>query len=445
MSGVWSLRNRLIALIALAALAVWALSGAWLYRGVLIESERMFDAALIETAHSVLAVVAHEVGDDGEDGVEVELESVDHAHRESLYFHVRDARNRVLFRSPGSPHGRLGDGKATGLTQRRVDAVDFRVYTLAFPGRKLRIDVAQPLSERARVSRATAVRLLLPGLVLALVLALGVYVIVRQVIAPIVRYSKGIDQHAPGAASKLAGDVLPQELRPVAAAIDGLLRRVDAALLHERTLTADAAHELRTPLAALRAQAQVALRAQDEQQRREALQSLITGVDRAARVVDSVLTLARLDARELDLAASPSVDLATLTQTVAAEFADRIERRGLSLSLRLQPLHARVDADAIAVLLRNLLDNALRHARSRIEVGLTDEQGRACWQVRDDGPGMSDEQRQRAFDRFYRAGGDGAGLGLAMVQRIARLHGGEARFVEGLDARGVGVEAAIAA
>jgi|CXWL01.1.fsa_nt_gi two-component system sensor histidine kinase QseC len=443
MSGVWSLRNRLIALIALAALLVWALSGAWLYRGVLIESERMFDAALIETAHSVLAVVAHEVGDDGEDGVEVELEAIDHAHRESLYFHVRDARNRVLFRSPGSPHERLGDRNATGLTQRRVDATDFRVYTLAFPARKLRIDVAQPLSERARVSRATAVRLLLPGLVLALVLALGVYAIVRQVIAPIVRYSEAIDQHAPGAASTLAGDTLPQELRPVTAAIDGLLRRVDAALLHERTLTADAAHELRTPLAAMRAQAQVALRAHDEQQRRDALQALIDGVDRAARVVDSVLTLARLDARELDRAASPSVDLVALTQAVTAEFGGRIERGGLSLTLRLQPVHARVDADAIAVLLRNLLDNALRHARARIDVGLAGEHGRAIWQVRDDGPGMSDDQRRRAFDRFYRAGGDGAGLGLAMVQRIAGLHGGEVKLIDGLDGHGLGVEAVI--
>jgi signal transduction histidine kinase len=448
MNGAWSLRNRLIALILLAALLVWALSGAWLYRGVLIESERMFDAALIETAHSVLAVVAHEVGDDGndgDDGVEVELEAVDHAHRESLFFHVRDARNRVLFRSPGSPHARLGDGKTTGLTQRRVEAADFRVYTLAFPARRLLIDVAQPLSERTRVSQSTALRLLLPGLVLALVLAVGVYAIVRQVVAPIVRYSEAIDQQAPGAASTLAGDALPQELRPVTAAIDGLLRRVDAALLHERTLTADAAHELRTPLAALRAQAQVALRAQDERQRREALQALIDGVDRAARVVDSVLTLARLDARELDPAASPSVNLDALTQAVTAEFASRIERRGLTLSLRLQPLRARVDADAITVLLRNLMDNALRHAHGRIEVALTGAHGRAIWQVRDDGAGMSEDQRQRAFDRFYRAGGDGAGLGLAMVQRIAGLHGGEARLVEGLAGRGVGVEAVIAA
>ncbi len=96
------------------------------------------------------------------------------------------------------------------------------------------------------------------------------------------------------------------------------------------------------------------------------------------------------------------------------------------------------------MLLRNLLDNALRHASGRIKVSLTNEQGRVTWRILDDGPGMSEEQRQRAFDRFYRAGGDGAGLGLAMVQRIARLHGGEARLIGGLDGRGLGVEAAIA-
>lgn len=438
----WSLRNRLIALIALAALLTWMLSSLWLYQGVVRETERLFDAALIETAHSVLAVVAHELDDEGEDETEIELESVDHAHHESLFFQVRDAQGQILFRSPGSPVAALGRERETGLANRQIEGVSYRIYTLARSEGGARIDVAQPLSDRSQVARASALRLLLPGLVLVLLLALCVYAIVRQVVAPIMRYCAEIDQLRPGAMQLPAGESLPRELQPVTQAIDSLARRVDVAFLHERTLTADAAHELRTPLAALRAQAQVALRSRDDEERRTALLALIAGVDRSTRVVDSALSLARLDARELDAESMEWVALNDLTQAIAEEFRGQAERRGLELKTTVAPISLRVDADACAVLLRNLLDNALRHARQRVELSLIARADGAVWRVQDDGPGMSAEQRQRAFDRFYRASGSGgAGLGLAMVQRVAQLHRGGVAIIDGLDGVGVGVEA----
>jgi two-component system, OmpR family, sensor histidine kinase QseC len=441
-SRPWSLRNRLIALIALAAVLTWVLSSLWLYRGVVRETERLFDAALIETAHSLLAVVVHELDDEGEDETEIELESVDHAHRESLYFQVRDAQGRILFRSPGSPVAALGRKHETGMVNRQVGGVGYRIYTLARSESGVRIDVAQPLSDRTQVVRASALRLLLPGLVLVLALALCVYAIVRQVVAPIMLYCAAIDQLQPGAMQLPAGEALPRELRPVTDAIDSLARRVDAAFLHERTLTADAAHELRTPLAALRAQAQVALRSRDDDERRAALLALIEGVDRSTRVVESVLSLARLDAREFDVEALDEIALHDLTQAIAEEFRGQAKRRGLDLTVSVVPLFLRADADACAVLLRNLLDNALRHARQRIELSLIARGDSAVWRVQDDGPGMSAEQRQRAFDRFYRASGSGgAGLGLAMVQRVAQLHRGDATIIDGLDGAGVGVAA----
>ncbi|MFZ5540675.1 MAG: ATP-binding protein, partial [Pseudomonadota bacterium] len=269
--------------------------------------------------------------------------------------------------------------------------------------------------------------------------------IVRRVTASVVGFSQAIDARTPGDATPVRLDALPEELAPVGHAVNRLLARVDEALRHERTLTADAAHELRTPLAALRAQAQVALRARADAERSEALRELIGGVDRAARAVESVLTLARLDAERIDVAALATVRLDGLARLVAAEFDATARARGVALELDVPALEVRGDADALAILLRNLLDNALRHAAGRVRVQARALDHAIALTVADDGPGMPAEQRSRAFDRFYRgAEGGGAGLGLALVKRIAALHGGDASFVDGLGGRGLGVEVVLA-
>ncbi|MEW5878888.1 MAG: ATP-binding protein [Pseudomonadota bacterium] len=440
-SARWSLRGRLIALLAAAAIASWAAGGLWLYRSSLAESDRLFDAALVETAHAVLAVVAHEWLEEDDD--EIELEVVDHTHAETLFYQVRSGGGRLVYRSPGAPAEPFDDARAQGFATRRVAGTDYRVYSLQAPRRRGSIHVAQPLAARGAAAQAAALRLLAPGLVFALLLAAGVWLIVRRVTAPVVGFSQAIDARTPGDATPVRLDALPEELAPVGHAVNRLLARVDEALRHERTLTADAAHELRTPLAALRAQAQVALRARADAERSEALRELIGGVDRAARAVESVLTLARLDAERIDVAALPAVRLDGLARLVAAEF--DAAARGVALELDVPALEVRGDADALAILLRNLLDNALRHAAGRVRVQARALDHAIALTVADDGPGMPAEQRSRAFDRFYRgAEGGGAGLGLALVKRIAALHGGDASFVDGLGGRGLGVEVVLA-
>lgn len=434
----WSLRGRLVALLAVATLASWAAGGLWLYRASLAESSRLFDAALAETAHAVLAVVAHEWLEEEED---IELEVIDHAHTETLYYQVRDGRGAIVYRSPGAPSEPFGEAAARGFADRRVGGADYRVYSLQAPRGRGAIHVAQPLAARAAAAQAAALRLLAPGLVFALLLAGGAWLIVRKVTAPVVDFSHAIDARTPGDATPVRADALPAELAPVGQAVNRLLARVEAALLHERTLTADAAHELRTPLAALRAQAQVALRSRVDAERDAALRELIGGVDRAVRGVDSVLTLARLDTRRIDVAALPAVQLPALVGLVAAEFEPTARARGIALELDVPPLELRGDADALAILLRNLLDNALRHAAGVVRVQARAADATVGLAVRDDGPGMTPEQRSRAFDRFYRGTeSGGAGLGLALVKRVAELHGGSAAFVDGLDGRGLGVE-----
>ena len=457
MSG-WSLRGRLTGWIVALAVLAWGASSLWMYRSAVDEIGALHDAALVETAHAVLAVADREVRrdlqratergarqafgrdarrgrersrererDDEEPEHEVELPRIGHDHPEFVYYQVRARDGALAYRSPGAPQAALAAPGARGFSIATVDGAGYRVYSLRAGDDGATIHVAQPLADRARLSRAGALRLALPGLALAAALVLAVGLVVRRVTAPVIRYSASIDARAPGEVAPVADPGLPRELRPVAQAVNRLLARVEEALRHERTLTADAAHELRTPLSALRAQAQVALRARGNAERAEALAALIAGVDRAAALVGAVLTLARLDAQQLDPAAQAPVDLAALAQRVVDELAPAAAGRGVRVATALAEVSIRGDADALAILLRNLLDNAIRHARQTVTLTLEEHAGSIRLVVRDDGPGLAPEQAARVFDRFYRGASEtatGTGLGLALVRRVAELHGG---------------------
>lgn len=437
--SAWSLRNRLIALLAALTLVAWAVGSVWLYRSVEEQAGALFDAALVETAHAVFAAVAHE-GLRKEDDFDFEPEQ--HVHPERMFYQLRDRRGRIRYASPGSPSEALAGPEASGFTDGRAGGIGYRVYTLRDPRLRAAIHVGQRVSDREALVRGMALRLLLPGVLVVVLLAAGAWIIVRRVTAPVVSYARAIDARAPTESGAVAADELPEELRPVGEAVNRLLQRVDDALLHERTLTADAAHELRTPLSALRAQAQVALRAHDGAERSEALQALIGGVDRATRMVETVLALARLDARTLDRSALPIVALQPLVAGVAEGLGAVARAGGRTIEVDVPDIAVPADRESLPVALRNLLENALRHARARVRISAHEHDGRAVLTVSDDGSGMTPEQQTRAFDRFYRgtADGTGAGLGLALVKRVADLHGGDVHFGPGLGSIGLSVQ-----
>ena len=439
MNRPWSLRNRLIALLAGLAFIAWAAGSVWLYRSAEKQAGELFDAALVEAAHAVFAAVAHEGLGKSDD---FEFEPAKHGHVERLFYQLRDRNGSIVYASPGAPREALAAAAATGFVDRLADGVAYRVYTLATPDRGAAIHVGQRIADRAALVQSMALRLLLPGLVVVVVLAAGVWFIVRRVMSPVVSFSRAIDARAPSDSGPVVIESLPQELQPVGRAVNGLLERVEAALVSERTLTADAAHELRTPLATLRAQAQVALRARDDADRIEALRALIGGVDRATRLVETVLTLARLDARAIDRVALSSASLRSICEEVINGLRPAARARELKIECDVPELAVRADRDSLPVALRNLCENAIRHATSRVRLEAHSDADKVVIAVLDDGTGMTREQQARAFDRFYRGTSDstGAGLGLALVKRVAELHGGSVQFAPGLDGRGIGVE-----
>jgi two-component system OmpR family sensor kinase len=405
----------------------------------------MFDDALDHTAHAVLAVVRNEASEltETSEGVGFELAVIDNTDQNDIVYQVRGPNGTMVYRSHGAPSEPLADARDRGFGVARIDGEDYRVFSLATELDAATIHVAQPMARRLEWMHASVVRLLAPGVALTIALVLVVIWTVRKVTRPLVRYADALDELAVETATSVDGTQLPKELQPVSRAIDNLLAKVRESLVHERTLTADAAHELRNPLAAMRLQAQIAGRAQNRAETNRALKELLAATDRAARMVDSILALARLDARTGESIGGGEVHIGQLIQVVVSEFSTVAELRGIRITVSTDDSMVMGDEDALAMALRNLLNNALRFARSTVVVDAASGGDQVTVTVRDDGPGFTEESERRAFHRFFRGveqgrSFDGAGLGLALVLRVAQLHAGSVAIVPGI-AGGAGV------
>jgi two-component system sensor histidine kinase QseC len=268
---------------------------------------------------------------------------------------------------------------------------------------------------------------LTPWLVALPVLLVLIVGAVRHSMAPLRQLARDLEARAADERTPVSLD-LPSELRPLVRAMNRLFDRVSVAIEHERRLTADAAHELRTPLAALRVQAEVAQLAEDPVARRHALGQLTLGIDRLSRVVAQLLDLARLDALGAP-ARVAGIDWARVVEQAVSECLPLAEERGSQIDCvwpagAVQVLPLAGDETLIALLLRNLTDNALRYSQpgSLVEVVLAPQEVR----VQDNGPGLPPAVLARLGERFYRPGGNdtrGSGLGLSIVRRVAGLHG----------------------
>jgi two-component system, OmpR family, sensor histidine kinase QseC len=441
----WSLFGRLIFMLGAATLLSYCASGFWLYHTAVAEADQMFDAALDHTAHAVLAVVRDEASELTETkAFAYELALIDQSDQNDVVYQVRGPNGILVFRSHGAPIAPLAGSHDHGFSVVHINGVQYRVFTLATELDAATIHVGQPVARRVEVTRAGAVRLLAPGAAQMLALVMTVAWTVRRTTKPLVSYAAALDHLVPDSDTSIDGSRLPRELQSVARAVNGLLARVHDSLLRERTLTADAAHELRNPLAALRLQAQVALRSANRAERTTALHELLGASDRAARLVDSVFTLARFDANTATSIGTDRIHVGRLAQLVTREFMPLTDLRGIRIVMTSDDSLMRGDEDAIGIALRNLLHNALRFAHTQIVMVIARNEDKVTITIRDDGPGFTEESARRAFHRFFRGpeqgrSSDGAGLGLALVLRVVQLHFGTIRIVPGIDG-GAGVE-----
>ncbi len=296
--------------------------------------------------------------------------------------------------------------------------------------------------ERDELISRIAWRLIAPALFGLPLMGAWVWFATRRALKPLATIADEIAARGPDHLSALTPPIAPEEIRPLIEAVNNLFGRVEKTLEAERRFTADAAHELRTPLAALTAQAQVVLRARDDDERRHAGEQLVASTRRATRLVDQLLTLARLDP-EASVAAD-SVDLARLAEEVCAGHGGMAVVKNVALELDAAPATVSGDAAMLLILLRNLVDNAIRYTPvgGHVTVAVATDTGGVSLVVTDTGPGIPAAERERVFDRFRRLAGqdtEGSGLGLSIVARIAERHGATVNLGSGPNDSGLQV------
>jgi len=292
------------------------------------------------------------------------------------------------------------------------------------------IQIAQPIRVREALARAAALRVVIPLMLLLPIMIGAVAWIVRRGLLPLREVTAEVQQRDVRSLSPLVSADLPLEIAPLVAELNRLLARLQRAFAAQRAFIADAAHELRSPLTALRLQLQLLDRAPDEAARLEARGRLGAAVERAIHLVEQLLALARSDPQEV-APAFESVDLGKVAADAIMDTHTLATARGVELSLEAAAAEpVRGDRAALRTLARNLIDNAVRYTPAGGNVVVrTLRTGRgATLEVRDNGPGIAPADRERVFDRFYRRAQEpesGTGLGLAIVKAIAERHGAQ--------------------
>ncbi|HEX7971397.1 MAG TPA: ATP-binding protein [Thiobacillus sp.] len=432
--GSYSLRRRLVWLLSLSLAAIWLLSALAVYQRAHREADELLDSQLTQVADTLLAIVA---------GGEVE-HFVDELHEHArpqkvpIAFEVwldQDGKTRRLVSSPG--HAGFETDAAAGFSDRPHQGESWRFYTAQDSRAGYRVVVGQAHAAREGLAREMGGALLLPALLALLLMACAVWWSVGRSLRPVDALARQVGALDAQALAPLdESPALPNEIAPLRAALNVLIRRVIEAFDNERRFTADAAHELRTPLAALKVQAQVALRAHTYDSRQHALAQVIAGVDRMTHLVEQLLTLARVDPASQD-AAAPPLDPAGIVAEVCAELLPQARQQGQTLAVDVAPdCRIAVTAAWLRIALRNLVDNALRYAGAgaRIEVRLTRGASDCAISVADSGSGVPPALRAQLSARFVRGEveGEGCGLGLSIVARIAALSHARLELGDGL-------------
>jgi two-component system OmpR family sensor kinase len=407
-----SIRQRLLLWLIVALLTATAIAAFAVYRQARAEANALFDYQLQQIAHAfpnegLTAVPTPRVG----------------TARSITVIQIWDRAGIPLYLSdPYSPPLSPDVGYSDMTTPQGA----WRVYT-GLVGNYI-VQVSQQTDARHQLAARTALRTIAPLLLLLPALGALVWIVVGRGLRPLQEVAAEVSFLSPRALLPLAQRDLPDEVEPLVEALNGLLGRLKDAAERERAFIADAAHELRTPLTAIALQAELAERAPEGAQRAAACAALKGGIERATRLVQQLLTLARNEPHALERK-QERVDLADVARAVIAEQAAIADGKGVELGLTSDaPAIVEGEPEALRILLGNLVDNAVRYTPSggSIEVKLANSEHAVQLIVSDTGPGIPQEARERVFDRFYRhdtSVGTGSGLGLAIVREIALRHG----------------------
>jgi two-component system sensor histidine kinase QseC len=453
-----SIRRRLVLLVLTSIVMIWGIALVSSYRQAKNEVGEWEEARLAELTQILALLDQHNLTTLANARIDVREEEKggeagandsddDDALPRDALFQVRSPNGDVLAGSPQLRALKAWDlpvPPASGTQDIILGGQLWHSFTLRDTSLGHTVRVFEPANTRSDLVSGVASRIARPTLFALPVLALLVWFSIGWSLAPLKVLSGAIRARDINRLEPVDIGKVPTEVRPLVDAINLVLSRLRHSIERERAFTADAAHELKTPLAAIKVQAQVALAESDTALQRLAMERVVQGVDRSARLAEQLLLLARLDVHE-KLSIAPLRPAAVAKDALLAN-----ERNAQQKNIRVTltgDMRAEINAEPvlIGILLDNLLDNAIKygHAGGRIEVAVQHELGRVQLTVRDDGPGVAPSDLRRLTNRFFRATGNqatGSGLGLSIVARIAEHFGASLHLSTGIGEHGLAVE-----
>jgi two-component system, OmpR family, sensor histidine kinase TctE len=428
----------LVLLLALDALAC--------YFTALHFANLVYDRWLIDSTRSLAQAVRSEHGRIEFDVPRVALQIFQFDEVDQTYFKIASERRGFIAGETDLPAGNSIPINGIHLASATVQAQRVRVVStrIAPPETNdtVTVTIAETLIKRTTLARDILVAMVAPQVALLGIASLLAWLGVSRGLKPLTDLASQIEARDHNNLSPVPQTGLPREARVLAARINELLARLGSAIRAQKRFVADAAHQLRTPLAAVMLQVERAQRAPDSDTEREALRALHRSVERAGRMSQQLLALARTDPEAINAVELKPLDLVALARRVGEEWVPRALKRDIDFGLIVPngPVPITGDDRLLSELLSNLIDNALRYCSALGRVSVIVEAGpQPRLAVQDDGPGIPEDERVKIFERFYRvpgSAGDGCGLGLAIVEEIARLHSSTVEVSCGSDGRG---------
>jgi two-component system, OmpR family, sensor histidine kinase QseC len=426
-SPAWSLRRRLLLLTAIATLVAWLAGGAATYFISHRQSGMLSDQRMQSVAQTLLTLTDHEIDEirlAGGGVIHVDEDpSLAHRYR----YQVWSASHQLLMTNGGDANAApIAPFDQVGFVTRDFEGAPARTIVAWSEDRTKLLQIAEPLALREAFPYTAFASLF--GLFLfslAALLAIDAWMI-RRATRALQDSASQVTQRSPNDLRPIEVGSPPREIQPLVKEINALFRRFANALENERRFTSAAAHELRTPLAAVKVHAQVAQLTRTANERKQAMQQLLLAIDRASHMVDQLLTLSRLDGMIALRTEGTPLRLDVIAGHVIDEVRPLLDRRQQRIAASLSACEIAGMEFGVASLLRNLVDNAMRYGppASEIRVTVRAEDGHGLAIVEDAGPGIPAEERDRVFERFYRIynEGDGCGIGLSIVRTVAEVH-----------------------
>jgi len=432
-----SLKRRILALALTAITLVWLGAAVFTYHDAREEFNEVLDAHLAQAAALLVAQATHEI-----DELETDHAPQLHKYARRVAFQIwEDGRELRLHsvNAPQQPLAKIDDGFSDNI----IEGTRWRVFSTWNLSGEYLIHIAERNDVRDELARDLAGNLLKPLALSLPLLALLLWFAVMRGLRPLEKLTREVEQRKPDNLAALDASAAPHEVMPLIEQLNSLFERIEASMEKERRFTADAAHELRTPVAAIKAQAQVARGATADAERIHALDNAILGCVRASHLIDQMLTLARVDA--LDSKITEQCKLKDIATDVIAALAPAALEKHVQLEL-LDGEDAIVPGNTglLRVLLSNLLDNSIKHTAqaTKVQVSINRNPEMVCITVSDDGPGILEDERDKVIERFYRPLGtqaSGSGLGLSIVKRIVEIHDATLKMEQASNGHGLQV------